>query len=71
MKFNVETHAPDRLVLLDGGQVAFIEFKQPGKKPTRGQQAYMKALQKLGFKATWADDALDAIAWIDHEFFSA
>lgn len=41
---------PDRLVCLPGGQVAFVELKAPGKKPTRLQILQQKQLKHLGFE---------------------
>ncbi len=54
---------PDRLVALPGGQIAFVELKAPGKKPTSLQRKKMHELQKLGFLTTWADsrEAVDRI----------
>lgn len=40
---------PDRLVLLPGGKMAFVELKAPGEKPRRLQQVRIKQLQKMGF----------------------
>jgi len=41
---------PDRLVLLPGGVIAFVELKAPGKKPTPIQLAQHKKISNLGFK---------------------
>lgn len=41
-------HVSDRLVLLPGGVVWFIETKAPGKKPRAGQVRFMKRLVQLG-----------------------
>lgn len=38
---------PDRLVLLPGGQVHFVELKAPGKKPTALQLAQHRKINKL------------------------
>ena len=46
---------PDRIVLLPGGRVIFVELKQPGKKPTALQRVVMAKLRGLGFRATWTD----------------
>ena len=40
---------PDRLMLLPGGKIAFIELKAPGKKPRALQIKRMKQLSALGF----------------------
>ena len=47
---------PDRLVLLPGGQIAFVEVKAPGKVPRPLQEARHRMLRKLGFKVYVLDD---------------
>jgi hypothetical protein len=42
---------PDRLILLPVGRVFFRELKKDGEKPTLGQIAMIKILQKMGFNA--------------------
>lgn len=46
---------PDRLVVLPGGRVAFVELKAPGKQPTPLQQNKMRELRRLGMVCTWTD----------------
>lgn len=41
---------PDRIVLLPGGRMAFVEVKAPGKEPRPLQVARHKLLRRLGFK---------------------
>ena len=41
---------PDRLVLLPGGKLAFVEVKREGEKPRAIQISRHKLLRKLGFK---------------------
>jgi len=41
---------PDRLVLLPGGKLAFVEVKREGEKPRPIQISRHKLLRKLGFK---------------------
>lgn len=41
---------PDRMVLLPGGRIAFVELKAPGKKPTALQEAQHRKIRPLGFK---------------------
>ena len=48
---------PDRLVLLPGGHMAFVEVKAPGKVPRPLQEARHRMLRKLGFKVYVLDDA--------------
>lgn len=42
---------PDRLVLLPGGKMGFVELKAPGKKPRLVQDLRMRQLRRLGFYA--------------------
>jgi hypothetical protein len=46
---------PDRLVLLPGGRVLFVECKRPGCKPTKLQIAEHLRLQDLGFEVLVID----------------
>ena len=48
---------PDRIVLLRGGKLGFVEVKAPGKHPRPLQTARHKMLQKLGFKVYVIDSA--------------
>ena len=41
---------PDRLALLPGGKVAFVEVKAPGEKPRPLQLARHRLLRRLGFR---------------------
>ena len=47
---------PDRIVLLPGGRIAFVEVKAPGKKPRPLQIARHKLLTRLGFKVYVLDN---------------
>lgn len=40
---------PDRIVILPGGKMAFVELKAPGKVPRALQEKRMGQLRKLGF----------------------
>lgn len=40
---------PDRIVLLPGRKIAFVELKAPGKKPRPLQVKRMRQLKALGF----------------------
>ena len=48
---------PDRIVLLPGGHMAFVEVKVPGEKPRALQLARHELLRGLGFKVYVLDDA--------------
>lgn len=47
---------PDRLLLLPGGRMAFIEVKAPGNKPRPLQVKRHEALRRLGFKVYVLND---------------
>lgn len=47
---------PDRLALLPGGRMAFVEVKAPGKKPRPLQLARHRMLRRLGFRVYVLDD---------------
>ena len=47
---------PDRIVLLPGGHMAFVEVKAPGQKPRPLQLARHNLLRGLGFKVYVLDD---------------
>ncbi|MEK5052062.1 VRR-NUC domain-containing protein [Niallia sp. FSL K6-0212] len=49
---------PDRLVLLPGGQVYFIELKAPGKKPRPNQVYQQRKIEELGNKVLVIDSFL-------------
>lgn len=51
---------PDRIVLLPGGKMAFVEVKAPGKKPRALQVARHNLLGLLGFHV-YVLDSVDAI----------
>ena len=46
----------DRLALLPGGRMAFVEVKAPGEKPRPLQLARHRQLRQLGFKVYVLDD---------------
>ena len=47
---------PDRLVILPGGRMAFVEVKAPGKKPRPLQISRHKMLKRLGCMVFVLDD---------------
>jgi len=59
---------PDRLVLLPGRRIAFVELKAPGKKPRPLQQKRINELQKLGFRAVCLDSYQKVDAFLEAVF---
>jgi len=57
---------PDRIVLLPGGKVGFVELKAPGERPRKLQIARMRQLERLGCKC-FVCDSIELIAWILNE----
>ena len=53
------TGVPDRIVLLPGGKIGFVETKAPGKHPRPQQARWQERLIRLGFKAYTADSKSD------------
>ena len=47
---------PDRLVLLPGGHIGFVEVKAPGEKPRPLQLSRHRRLRQLGFRVYVLDD---------------
>ena len=47
---------PDRIVLLPGGKIGFVEVKAPGEKPRPLQLARHRLLRRLGFKVFVLDN---------------
>lgn len=54
---------PDRIVLLPGGRMAFVEVKAPGQKPRPLQIARRKLLERLGF-SVYVLDSIEQIGGI-------
>lgn len=46
---------PDRLVMLPGGKIIFVECKRPGEQPRQGQLREHERLRKLGFRVEVLD----------------
>ena len=43
------TGVPDRIILLPGGVIAFVELKRPGQVERQRQQFVQSRLRRLGF----------------------
>ena len=61
---------PDRIVLMPGGHMAFVEVKAPGKKPRPLQAARHRLLRDLGFAVYVLDDASQIGGILDELFTS-
>ena len=61
---------PDRLVLMPGEHVYFVETKSTGEKPTRLQKHCHNQLRKLGFDV-WVIDNTESLdrflSWLDDD----
>ena len=51
---------PDRIVLMQGGRIAFVELKAPGKKMSPKQIKRKRQLEELGF-SVYIIDNIDRI----------
>ena len=56
---------PDRLFVLPGGRVFFIEFKRKGQRPTPPQTREHARLQAHGVIVCVVDNVLDGLRAID------
>jgi hypothetical protein len=65
-KFTSPAHraVPDRLVLLPGGAVKFVECKRPGGKPTPAQLREHRRLGALGHDVAVLDNLAAVDAWV-------
>lgn len=62
------TGVPDRMVLGPDRFVAFVEFKQPGKKPTPKQEWWLERLRDMDHYAFWSDNATSAAITVRHAY---
>ncbi len=51
---------PDRIVILPGGVVCFVEVKRPGEKPRWMQQIILRWLCRMGARTATVDNVLSA-----------
>ena len=56
---------PDRLVVLPGGRIGFVELKQQGRRPTKLQERQHDILRSLGCCVTVLDRPEDIGKAID------
>ncbi len=52
---------PDRIILLPGAKVIFVELKQPGKKERKRQEYVHGLLRKLGFEVFSTVNSLEKV----------
>ena len=61
------TGMPDRMILLTGGEMAFVELKRPGQKERQRQKFVQSRLRKLGFRVFSSVDSWqkvdDVLCW--------
>lgn len=58
------TGVPDRIILLPGGVIRFVETKQPGKKERARQRLVHGLLRELGFTVYSTVDSVEKIGAI-------
>lgn len=56
---------PDRIILMPGGKVGFLELKGDGGKATKLQLFWIKTLQEMGFKAAVANSKESVTEFLD------
>ena len=61
---------PDRIVLLTGGKLGFVELKAPGQKLRPLQRRRREQLERLGFRV-FVIDGVEQIGGVLHEILSA
>ena len=61
------TGVPDRIILLPGGIIRFVETKQPGKKERARQRLVHDLLRRLGFTVYSTVDSVEKINAIIEE----
>ena len=56
------TGVPDRIIIMPGGRIAFVELKRPGQKE-RQRQAFVQArLRRMGCTVFGSVDGTDRVA---------
>lgn len=62
---------PDRIVLLPGGRIIFVETKAPGKKERPLQEYIHGRLRKLGFSVYGSVDTKERVREVVNEICTA
>lgn len=55
---------PDRIVMMPGGRIYFVELKSPGKKPRKLQTAVHKVFERLGHRVAVLDSKAGVDEWL-------
>lgn len=58
---------PDRIVVIPGGLVCFVEVKAPGEKPRPSQRHVLRQLYRIGARVATVDNERTArrlVAWM-------
>ena len=58
------TGVPDRIILLPGGSVVFVELKRPGKEPRQRQLFVQSRFRRLGFTVAGCVDSPEAVGQV-------
>jgi len=53
---HITTGMPDRMILMPGGRIYFVELKSTKKKPTPLQALHIRTLRLMGFISEVIDD---------------
>ncbi len=61
------TGVPDRIILLPGGRILFVETKRPGKTERPRQEYVQTRLRRLGFTVYSTVDSAEKVAAIVEE----
>jgi hypothetical protein len=66
VKMNIQGRRgwPDRMILWEGGNKVFIEFKRPGEDARPLQEYVHEKLKRMGFKVRVYDNADAALEWV-------
>ena len=54
---------PDRIVMMPGGRMGFVELKAPGKKPRPIQARRIRQMREMGFKV-FVVDGMEQIGFV-------